>query len=66
MVQQIKAKAMLITHSTDSHYGGWYRCNQCNDMFGPMIHFDDWDFFYCIPRKCPNCGIDFSNGMKEI
>ena len=66
MVQQIKGKAVLVRHSINSSFDNWYRCSNCNDMFGIMVHFEDWDFFYCIPRKCPNCGIEFSNGMDEV
>lgn len=44
----------------------YYRCSNCNAMFKPMIFFDNWDFFDCIPRVCPNCGKQFSNGMCSV
>lgn len=44
----------------------YYRCSNCNAMFKPMIFFDNWYFFDCLPRVCPNCGKHFKNGMAEI
>ena len=66
MVQQVKGKALLVSKDRKCSDWRWYRCNKCNDMFSSMVHFKDWDFYYCIPRRCPNCGTPFENGMKEI
>ena len=66
MVQQVEGKALLVSTDRKCSDWRWYRCNQCNDMFSYMVHFEEWDFYYCIPRRCPNCGIQFENGMEEI
>lgn len=67
MVQQIIANNCKAIKVSESNNGmNYYRCNVCGDMFGHMVHFEEWDFYTCIPRKCPNCGLSFSNGMKEI
>ena len=65
MVQKIEALAIKVSEQKDDDIA-WYRCNKCHDMFSHMVHFEEWDFYYCIPRRCPNCGIPFKNGMKEI
>lgn len=62
-------KAIVVTENKEAER--WlerkvYRCNLCGDMFGPMIHFEDFDFYACVPRRCPNCGELFVNGMREI
>ena len=64
MVSEVK-KGLAIRFSVNSDID-WFQCNQCRDMFSNMIHFEGWDFYYCIPRKCPNCGVEFENGMEVI
>lgn len=44
----------------------YYSCSECRAMFKPIIFFEKWDFFDCLPRVCPNCGKPFKNGMSEI
>ena len=66
MEQQIKNSCRAIkTHDNFKQGITWYRCNLCGDMFSNMVHFESWDFYYCIPRSCPNCGIKFINGMED-
>lgn len=64
MVQQVEAQAIKVSNGNDDWE--YYRCNKCHDMFSTMVHFEGWDFYYCIPRRCPNCGRKFKNGMKEV
>ena len=63
MVQQVKA-----VKCSESYKDGtsWYRCNLCGDMFSHIIHFEKYDFYACIPRKCPSCGHKFVNGMERL
>lgn len=44
----------------------WYRCPECYCMFRPIIHFEDYDFWECLPRVCPQCAKPFENGMEEV
>lgn len=44
----------------------WFKCSECHDVFSHMIHFEKTKFYYCIPRKCPNCGTWFTNGMHDL
>lgn len=68
MVQQVEtnAKALLVFVDKKNPHDRWYRCNMCHDMFKPIIHYEKWDSYYCIPKLCPHCGELFKNGMKEI
>lgn len=68
MVQQVEnnAKALLVFIDKKMPHVRWYRCNICNDMFQPIVHYEKWDFYHCIPKCCPHCGVEFKNGMEEI
>lgn len=64
MVSKIDGRAIKISETEDIT---WYRCNKCHDMFSYMVHFtDSWDFYYCIPRRCPNCGTLFNNRFEVV
>ena len=64
MVPEVdKAKALKMT---TTKYVDWFQCNKCRDMFSNMIHFEGWNFYDCIPKRCPNCGREFENGMEAI
>lgn len=66
MVQQITSNAKAVKVSSNREGDPWFKCNLCGDMFRAMVHFEEWDFYYCIPRSCPNCCVSFQNGMQNL
>jgi uncharacterized C2H2 Zn-finger protein len=66
MVQQVNSYAVRIGKVDTKGHLAWYKCNRCYDIFSCMLHFESCDFYYCVPRRCPNCGSEFRNGMEPI
>lgn len=44
----------------------FYRCPRCNTIFSNMIVFTEWDFYDAVPRYCPCCRAQFTNGGDSL
>lgn len=58
--------ALLMVNNQQDSKDAYYRCPECYTMFRPITVFEEWDYYDCIPRVCPNCCKPFDNGLKKI
>ena len=63
---EIKPYAMRVGVTIEKRHIIWFKCSECYDIFSDMLHFEPEDFYYCVPRCCPNCGKKFVNGMQVV